>query len=310
MSTTLPVFTGFWIDRSQPSVILGSTLTINVQWSSYLVSFLAWLVTLCSVFFWSIAAFALHQLIVRDDTVQVVDLQWQVILRNSETPMETLWDGFRLLLAWRKTSASLWRRASIVMIPALIVGIAFPVATIFVAEIASKDYDQIPVLVQEGTCGLFQPKPAPLTARVASSEKIISDTKNGRQYAANWYGDGGSVMAQSPFPKILLQYSNSTSTPCPWTGQCLPGDFGAFSLQSEPLDSHHDFGINAPKDQRVQFQTNVTCSPLRMENYTKQDGPWLRFEFGNTVGGPAPPSNRTYSYLMSTRNTTVGYLIL
>lgn len=324
MDATVPIYTGFWIDRSFNSPVWGSTLTLSMRHANYLITFLAILVTICASFLWTIFAFALHQLLVRYAEVDVLGLQSQIILRNSGSPVGALWQSIKLLLAWRKKRPSkLLPRILTIALPALVVWASFLSASIFVAEIASKDNENVLALAKERNCGFLEFPSRSADVLVASTKRIIEDTLVGRQYARNWYGsNASSLSAQTLFPRTRLPYSIDTNTPCPWDKRCVLGRNAAFSLQTELLDSHDMFGINAKVESRVEYQRNTTCSVVDVRDFEKRvndtDPPynnsadisgvpkWLEFHMEQALDGQR---NVIYRYFMQMGRGSVGYLI-
>lgn len=86
-------------------------------------------------------------------------------------------------------------------------------------------------------------------------------------------------------------YSNFGKVP----GQdvCFPSEDQTaqpIRIQTAPLDSHYDLGINAPPGERLKFQYRATCAPLaydfvdRFANSTTQQKPNSSF---GTPGGNA-----------------------
>ena len=47
------------------------------------------------------------------------------------------------------------------------------------------------------------------------------------------------------------------------------GDTAAYSMTSKRINSHHDLGINAPPNARVELEKITTCAPLTYRNFTQ-----------------------------------------
>lgn len=187
MAASIPIYTGFWLDKSYDSAVLGATLTLPIRQANYLVTFLALLVTICATFVWTIAAFLLHQLLARSGFTDVLGLQVQVILRNAGSPGAAAWHGVKLLLAWRHGRPSRFlSRIAAVVAPGILVSFLFLTAGIFVADIATKSSEYIPALAEEGACGHLEFNVSDREAIAAFSRKDIGDTIGARQYASNW----------------------------------------------------------------------------------------------------------------------------
>jgi len=68
---------------------------------------------------------------------------------------------------------------------------------------------------------------------------------------------------------VTLPYSIDTQQDCPFSGRtaCLGVNYTvvneAMAMDTGELDSHVDFGINAPSGDRITFRKRVTCSPIQ-----------------------------------------------
>jgi hypothetical protein len=260
--------TGFWINHSR-SPSLGATLTLHTRSANILISALTVFVTICTTCFWIIAAYLLHQIIIRRKTTDVVGLQHQVILRNSSSPLGSLWDIIKVQAAWRNGSIPKIKRRTLgLAIPALLIWLLFSIASLFVSEIASKGSGGTEVLLVPNNCGVYHynnSAPDHVGSLGAQLAKTNRDTIRARAYAGSFYDvSSSSVTQQSVFAVDAIPYKNITNTSCPFeSSRCLEPK-GAFSIGTPLLDSHSIFGINAPKNDRVQIQKNATCSVLQV----------------------------------------------
>jgi hypothetical protein len=304
------IHTGFWFDHSH-SLLLGATVTLPIQWGNRLVSALTVAVTISGSCFWIIAAFVLHQAIVKKSTADILGLQHQVILRNLGSPLGSLWELTKSWLAWRKRTfpRRILRRSLVLMIPTSLIWLSFIIASIFVSEVASKSYTEIQVLLEPNQCGYvdyhFIDIPDFLTGY---GDKLQLDTLNGRAYATLWYSNSSSALASSSlFPQTRLPYSTKVNTSCPVNPDyCFPEPSTGFTMETPLLDSHTMFGINAPPENRVQYQKNVTCAVVAGEVAQEQD-------FNNTLAryffGPIGDFNWTYQYDEALATSEVDYML-
>ena len=253
-----------------------------------MIATLSVLVTICAASFWTIEAFGLHQAIVGRQDVDAVDLQQQVILRNSSSAIVTIWELVKVQMAWRGRAASRLRtRTLAIVVPALLTWLAFTAGSIFVAEVASKSYDRVHVLVNPENCGfadldINDPKKLisnptveelskiNLEALYSFNEKFRKDTMDARAYARSWYGNSPTSLAHnSVFPVARLPYIVNTSASCPFseTGICMTESNTAMKMDTGLLNSHSILGINARVQDRVSFQRMVTCTPLNVDRH-------------------------------------------
>ena len=289
------VYIGFWIDHSY-STVLGATLTLPIRWANYVVSALTVAVTISATCFWIITAYCLHQSIVHHGNVDVVGLQNQVILRNSSSPLGSLWELIKVQLAWRNgTIPKVRKRKLLIAVPALLIWLLFTTASVFVSEIASKSYTETEILMAPTVCGSWAFNTTTVAGLGAASSKTQRDTIRGRLYAGSWYDNSSTSLAtRSLFPVNSLPYITNANTSCPFdASRCLLGQNTAFSMATPLLDSHSMFGINAPKSDRVQFQKNVTCAVVNVQDMTEVVNNTI---FQVYVGSIVGFSNYTFQY--------------
>jgi hypothetical protein len=161
------------------------------------------------------------------------------------------------------------------LIPALLIWIVFTVSGVYVANVTNKYYVTIPVLAVPGNCCFLSFwNTSSLAFLSAFNKKTLGDTINAREYAREWYGGSSSGSpARTIFPVISLPYNVSYSEPCPFPSapernRCLSSNNTAFMMNTGPLDSHVQFGVNAPESDRVTYLKQVTCSPISTEEFT------------------------------------------
>jgi hypothetical protein len=212
-------YIGFWHDHTH-NLISGLTLTLPVRHSNFLLATLTLAVTISSTCFWIIAAFILHQRLVRRHGryVDAVDLQHQVILRNSTSPLASLWDLIKVHLAWRYGSARrTWRRAFPLILFTFCLWSIFSIASIFVSEVASKSYDDIRTLLNSDFCGSMEFNTSTPAGRAYQNFIMKQSTKDARTYAINWYSNSSSSLtASTVFPMETLPIDISETQDCPF----------------------------------------------------------------------------------------------
>jgi hypothetical protein len=299
------VFTGFWINRSQ-STILGATITLPMRYANYVVSTLTVAVTVCASCAWIVAAFALHHILSSRKQSDTVGLQHQIILRNSGSPLSTLWGIIRIQVAWQKSARGLWKRSLSLAIPALLMFVLFAAASILVAEVASKSYDQIQVLLKPGDCGFWASNVSAGFSHF--NTKIMRDTADARIYAANWYTNSTAVTAaRALYPTTRLPYHTAENVSCPVAKRlCRLGENGAFEMETNVLDSHQMFGINAPPEDRIGFQKKTTCSVIEVDEFARGDNTTLFLFLGRISNG----NNHTWVYKRVLTESGIDYHLL
>jgi hypothetical protein len=308
--SNVSVHTGLWFDLSYGHV-RGATLTIPISRGSFLITALTVLVGWAAVNTWKITSFLLHQFRVKDPGMDPLDLELQVLLRNSTSAFDTLLETIKMQFAWLKKTPLLTRRILLLALPAFLIWILFTAASIAVAGIASRPYKEVQVLAKKGNCGFLNYGDFNTTDQAtAFSTKLLTDTIDGRAYARSWYGDGSSsAPARSIFPVSQLPYNHSDAEPCPFpgNGRCLPAGNTALLMDTGNLDSHIHFGINAAKSDRVTYRKRVVCAPVSVEEFIEAPIQ-LGTEFLEVIFMGAQGSNNfTFSWNNHTILDGVGY---
>lgn len=153
--SSLPVYTGLWIDRSLGTVN-GATLTLPVRWSLLLTSSLMLLATFAAASTWNIITFLLHQRRASKISVDGVDLLHQVLLRNSPSSASTLFEALKIQFAWGGTSKRVIHRTLRIAIPAIGMLLAATAASLLVGEVASKQWEEVSVPLEPVNCGFVE----------------------------------------------------------------------------------------------------------------------------------------------------------
>lgn len=220
------------------------------------------------------------------------------------------------------------------ILPALLLFGAFVVAATFSSWIAAPAYKNTVVLVkdglQQGQCGiaLFD---GSSNSFDAFDVKNANDTRTAVSYSQSCYSPKPGVansISCNFFTKKKLNYSMA-GVRCPFGAAdrstaesiCnLNGNKAAFQLTSGSpkshwlLDSHDDFGINAPPKDRLKLRTQLTCSPLSQEGFTSTETGHGE-EANRTVtdynyGGAPNVASYTWQYNPAAANDNVPFEIL
>lgn len=305
------VHTGFWIDHSKDSV-LGSTITLEAQWGSQLVAAAAIITQITGIAVWAIVAFGIRHFRSKPGLRDEYDAQLQVLLRNIPAADSAAWAIWNLGRKWSGRRPHVQRSAiALGSIPAL-VWVLFLAAGVLVGQIATASYTRAVVLVKPASCGFIQPR-LDLQGIKGYSNLNINISANAKQYARSCYSGAGSLspISCSVYAVPSLEYEVALDQPCPILDEeaCFPeGDHGApIALKTKPLDSHEDFGINAPAKDRMTMQQQVTCAPLSysfVDRFTET----MQTESNDTTFG-TPRSNATALRYMFGNYSGYGYTV-
>ncbi|KAH8893025.1 hypothetical protein GQ53DRAFT_646127, partial [Thozetella sp. PMI_491] len=97
------VHLGVWTNWSYGRVY-GSTITLTKENGAFLLSFIAFYVTIVGYHLWRIIGFSLHRFLSTPTSEDGLHHQRQVILRNSSSPLDVAWTLLRVALAWKKVA--------------------------------------------------------------------------------------------------------------------------------------------------------------------------------------------------------------
>lgn len=122
------IYTGVWVDHSHGKV-LGALLTLDRRSGALLIAFLAVYVGAAGTSFWKIMRYAAHRTLFMSMPSDGVYHQRQAVLRNSELPYHAAYQLSCMLFAWRKSSTRLKRRILPIALLAVVVWLAFLVAS-------------------------------------------------------------------------------------------------------------------------------------------------------------------------------------
>jgi len=314
--SSIPVYTGRWQDYSRGQ-FLGDTLTLEVKTGRYLITALATFVGLVGSAFWSLVAFAVHQLRAKPDSHDcggtyghdAVFIQHQVVYRTANSPLHAIWDVLRICFAWRRRKGAeprvrrLKTRSILTAFPPILVFAGFTVAALLVANVAAPDYESSNVKVRQSQCGYVNFNTTTVEGQRAADLKAVNDTLNARAYAKNCYDLISPFAICSLYPVGRLPYTSSLVA-CPFgndpSGEvlCLKGANGTLQLDTGLLDTSNYFGINVAKNNRLFVRKRVSCAPIRVDKYEvveKYDGgyPIYWYNMGYIDGDG---DNFTYQY--------------
>jgi hypothetical protein len=313
MSNEIHTHTGIWTNWSHGKV-QGATLTLTQQHGTILAAFLAIYVSFAGGMFWRILSFALHQMntTTRGNTRDWLHYQRQVILRNSGSGSgEAAWSLFMLSFS----SVGSRSRCLLHFLPtallALLSLVLFSVAGIFTSAITKGPGNF--TLIQGPHCGGVLGTDINLNSTNADPNwlfKTLADTIQASTYVQECYQNATSSFNCGTFVRPNIPFSVNKNASCPFESSfCQMGPTAAFSMDTGPLDSHVDFGINAAPKDRILFRRVATCAPIHgtsfAANRNTTSGPMLYVEAGPYEAG----ANYTFEYNKLTGNVGVGYTL-
>lgn len=264
------IYTGFWTDWSHGPTF-GVTLTLDRRDGTLLIALLALFVSVVGTSFWRISCFVLHQLFSTEVAQDALHHQRQAIFRNAANGTSGLWSFFSIFLAWRqKLSVSqTCRRVLPFIVFAVCCITGFAAAGTFSSNISSALGDE--VLVRSSTCGILDSNnylngTARQTYFYPYTTQMLSSYEN---YAEDCYDNVSGLGSCNAFIKADIPTKIDTNASCPFGDDICKQEYDNIVFDTGYLDSHLDFGINAPPNERIQFRRLSSCSPIKTDGYSK-----------------------------------------
>ncbi len=262
-----------WTDHSRNH---GLTVTLTQSHGKQLQSFTAaFISTIVGGAVWAMLTYILFQIRANKSQHTVVHHQIQVYLRNASSPTLTIWNFFKLLVAWRGTKslggywgsvlACLW-----ISLIALAVTLGFLAASVFSSSISTSVGDH--VLVSSRSCGMWDVSETPSdnSFYLSNYQSITQNrTSTADAYARLCYHSTATSTSCNNLNTRQLTWTSNYNASCPFrAGSCLLGNTAAFEMTTDAVDSHVSLGINAPPAERITSRRRTTCAPLHTANYT------------------------------------------
>lgn len=270
---------GFWTNWSHGRV-LGATLTLDQEDGALLIAFVALFVAFVGARLWKIACYALHHYFSDSANRDAIYHQRQAVLRNSDTAEAGLLRWYRILIAWRKRTDRLYSRIlPLALFCVVMLGI-FTAGGILSSRIASSSGNQ--VLINSGYCGVNI-----LGAALPGSDRnpsVVQDRKfftvlipflaqrlvYFADYAQQCYTQNPAIEACKVYVKPQLPSIVDRAAECPFQDEICKLKHGNIRIDTGYLNSHDDFGLNTPPDERFLYRRITHCAPLVSRGYTAE----------------------------------------
>ncbi|KAK8137944.1 hypothetical protein PG984_001324 [Apiospora sp. TS-2023a] len=297
-SAPYPVYVGFWTNWSQGSMF-GATLTLTQSNANLLIAFVAFLVTVSTANLWGIICFAAHHLYSTNNPRDTIHHQRQAILRNNAGPFGSFNMLVQLAWAWRKSKKRSLRRLVPLLVCIVVLMSGFTTASIFAARIATGTE----ALISSPSCGVIGNDNRDRSA-IDNMQLLVPYMTRGVSLAANYaqqcYSSNGppSPLDCGTYVKKRMPFTVTTNATCPFDPSICTRTDGSLLLDTGYMDSHEDFGINAPSQERWQFRKTVHCSPLVTNGFTTRHNKtperlYRRYTYGSNL---QMDTNWTYEY--------------
>ncbi|KAL5319167.1 hypothetical protein ACEPPN_012216 [Leptodophora sp. 'Broadleaf-Isolate-01'] len=197
--------------------------------------------------------------------------QRQAVLRNGGSSLSIGMAYGQMSRAWGWRNMKVMARTWPLIIAATFSFIFFLVAVPFIIARPLLDSQGDEVLIRSPNCGFWKAGFAFTDVDTTTSSILTNQSWEAVSYVDNCYeNDAPSTLCDGFLPQRRLPTFEWSVAPCPFDVDiCLhTNKFPAFKMQTEVLDSHKDFGINAPPHDRIKLQRTTVCSPLNVTRFT------------------------------------------
>ena len=309
---TTEVHLGHWVNWSLGNSVRGSTITLTRRDGALLTAFLAIFVTFAGSRMWKIIAFSIYLSLSRDSSQDALFHQRQAILRNSSSADKAFSNFLKVAWAWRKSKYLVCLKVGPLALISLVGSLAFAVAGVFSSQISSFTGNE--VLLSGLNCAWlntssFKPQEALSILQPYNSELIQDASQRAQQCYTSSVSNGDCRTFIKPSISVLV----SRNASCPFDQTICQSNTANLVLDTGYLDSHHDFGVNAPPKNRITSRYLMHCAPLVTKGYStvvpaptnsnntlvhsQSNQPWIEYRYGKTP--VQPPHNFTYQYPFS-----------
>lgn len=277
--------------------MFGATLTLRRDDANLLIAFIALFVTIVGTRAWRICCFGLHQALSSAQPRDGLYHQLQATLRNASNVTSALVTLFQLSWAWRGLAQGWKRRLLPILAFAVLFFAAFALASGFSSRIAANSE----ALISSPHCGWLDYS---LNTNSSDLQSIFipytyQDVFTSANYAQQCYASNSTgVLSCSTYVKKRLPVKVMTNASCPFQQDICKSNDRNLLLDTGYLDSHEDFGLNSPPNQRFKYRNVLHCAPLVTTGRTStwnlsSDRSYTRYDYGPAV---LQPGNFTYQY--------------
>ncbi|KAH7309639.1 hypothetical protein B0I35DRAFT_84744 [Stachybotrys elegans] len=271
-----PIYLGVWTNRSYGRVF-GSTLTLTRSDGALLIAFLAFFVTVVGTQVWRIICFSLFHIYSNSTRQDALYNQRQAILRNTASPIGGVLILLQMVHAWAMPNNKLPKAMShpqarplARLVPLLVGAFVIAVSLTAASGLSSQIARGNEVVIDGSRCGLVRQD----RFIGSSASSTLYDpyrrrqTEQAAEYAQRCYESNSISDYCSTFVRSALPMKTITNASCPFDESlCLSQDSNII-VESGPIDSQEDLGLNWGEDSKFQLSHRLHCAPLVTSNYT------------------------------------------
>lgn len=333
-STPSSVYQGFWINWVYGRTH-GSTLTLSLENSAFLIAIIALFVRFVGGQLWSVLTFLTSITRSTTEPQDALYHQQQAILRNTSQPQSVAWAMLKLSWFWKGSAKKANVRALVFVFSSLAYIAAFAVAGIFSSKISSINSEVL--LLPTQPCGVwpypwyknYDPATESIQDFMTKRTQYFSDVDqlmvNAHLYEQQCSNSTSSNKNGLCFPpgRSRITWSTDAQTPCPFQDDICVAE--AVQFDTGFISSRTHFGINF-KDDHIEYRRVMTCAPIKTDGYVSswvnvtdldalsyldseffQDETFLTYNYGPNIDlFNTNETNATFAYSNLTFSTSFG----
>lgn len=309
---TFEIHLGLWTNWSH-GPIFGRTLTVSRQNADLIIAFTGVFITFVGVRFWRILSLACHRFLSSSYPQGALYHQRQVILRNSPSADSAFVSFVGLCWAWRHTSERVLRRLCLLFLLSVLCSATFVIAGGFSSRISTLAGAE--ALLRGTACSslLYYVTNVTTTKETFAAANAwgTQSLTNAFNYAQQCYTSFSSSQGTSCLTYVRPQLSGrqNKSASCPFKESLCRDPTANLLLDSGYLDSHFDFGLNSPPNERILIRNVLHCAPLVTEGnmFTRNDS-MIIFDYGPAVTQDSELNLKLQNFTYMVADYTGNYL--
>ncbi|KAK8144527.1 hypothetical protein G3M48_005708 [Beauveria asiatica] len=257
--------------------------------------FLGILIIFIEAAFWGYLSLALFFINHRRQGRDALHHQLQAVFRNVGSSLGTLSTLFKFWKVWGWFAC--WRRASLPAVAAIVCLGFFVGGMPFILAKSLLDSQGVEILIRNlANCGFWAA--AFTNSSTTAAALLVNQSREAVSYVDLCYNENTPSNAcdyhlatrRLPTLAVFPARCQFSSEACFYKNQ-----YPAFQWQTDQLDSHVHFGINAPPRDRILLQRTTTCAPLDVDRFTTVTAGTLTAEqITGVYFGRTPSHNSTY----------------
>ncbi|OAA38475.1 hypothetical protein BBO_07113 [Beauveria brongniartii RCEF 3172] len=293
----------------------GSRITMKKDTADLLNIFLGIFIIFIEAAFWGYLSLALFFINHRRQRRDALHHQLQAAFRNVGSSLGTLTTLFKFWKVWGWFAC--WRRASLPAVAAIVCLAFFVGGMPFILAKSLLDNQGVEILIRNlANCGFWAA--AFTNSSTTAAALLVNQSREAVSYVDLCYNENTPSnacdyhLATRRLPTLAVFPARCQFSPeaCFYKNQ-----YPSFQWQTDQLDSHVHFGINAPPRDRILLQRTTTCAPLdvdRVSNYESIAKPAYHIDvaWSHPANGSASTSSFTPIPELSRKDADVSIVFL